>query len=61
MKSKTKKGGYSHYHSDEEIRKYMDWPAKTKLDWLEEINEFLYKAMPPENRKIMEKFRKGEI
>lgn len=60
-KTKENKGGYKHSYSIEQIKEYMALPAEMKLQWLEEVNEFLYKAMPPKNREIWEKFRKGEI
>ncbi|OGW12536.1 MAG: hypothetical protein A3G93_02840 [Nitrospinae bacterium RIFCSPLOWO2_12_FULL_45_22] len=53
-------GGYSYSYSEETIREYMQWSAKMKLDWLEEANRFLYRNMPPENRLIWERFRRGE-
>lgn len=49
------------YYSKDQLKRYMALPAEWKLEWLEEINQFLYEAMPPENRKIWEKFRRGEI
>lgn len=53
--------GFSYTVSDEKLKKWMALPAKMKLEWLEEVNEFLSKAMPEESKKIMAKFRKAEI
>lgn len=53
--------GFSYSVSDEQLKKWMAMPAEMKLQWLEEINEFLWKYMPEKNKKIMAKFRKGEI
>lgn len=57
---KSPQGGYSYSYSDETIKEYMALFNKAKLEWLEQVNSFLYKFTPPENRKIWEKFRKGE-
>ncbi len=32
-----------------------------KLEWLEEINEFIWKYAPKKNKKIMARFRRGDI
>ncbi|MDI6840036.1 MAG: hypothetical protein QMD71_04145 [bacterium] len=61
MKKRENRGGYYFYRSKEQLKEYMALPPEQKLEWLEEINRFLYKAMPLENRKICEKFRRGEI
>ena len=53
--------GFRHTFSDEALKKWMDMPAEQKLEWLEEINIFLAKAVPEKNKEIIEKFRKGEI
>lgn len=58
---KQQRKGYRYYCSMETIKQYMALPAAMKLEWLEEINRFSYYAMPAKNRKIWEKFRKGEI
>jgi hypothetical protein len=53
------KGGF-YYHLDEDkIRRYKDLSAEEKLEWLEEINELIYKY--GRNKEIREKFRRGEI
>jgi len=43
------------------IKETMDMPARAKLEWLEEANSFIYKALPKGKRKIWEKFRRGEV
>lgn len=53
-------GGYYYTYSKETIRKYLNLPTKMKLEWLEEVNRFLYHTMTPENRAIWERFRRGE-
>jgi hypothetical protein len=45
----------------EYIKETMDMPARSKLEWLEEVNNFVYKALPRKKLKIWEKFKKGEI
>jgi hypothetical protein len=39
----------------------MALPSGQKLEWLGEVNRFLYNSMPKSKRKIAEKFRLGEI
>ena len=58
---KNKIGRTHYYCSDEKLKEYMNISAEDILNWLEEINEFLYKAMPRKNREIWQKFRKGEL
>ena len=43
------------------IKRTMDMPVRSKLEWLEEINIFVNKALSKKRRRIWEKFRKGEI
>jgi len=43
------------------IRETMDMPIKAKLEWLEEVNNFTYKTLSKQKRRIWEKFRKGEV
>lgn len=47
--------------SEEKLREYSKLSPRQKLEWLEEINRFLYSCMPEESRRIAEKFRAGEI
>jgi hypothetical protein len=54
-----KKGGFYYYVDEEKIRKYKELTAEEKLEWLEEINEFIWKYGM--NKEIREKFRRGEI
>ncbi len=56
----TKKG-FSYKVSDEDLRKWISLSPEHKLEWLEEINRFLYHFAPEKSRKIMTKFRRGEI
>lgn len=53
--------GFSYTVSDESLKKWMQMPARMKLEWLEEINEFIWKYTSEKNKKIIELFRKGEI
>ena len=41
----------------DEIKRYMQLPAKKKLEYLEELNRFLSLAMPEKNKKIWRKLR----
>lgn len=60
VKSKIKKP-YSFKPDKEYIRQTMNMPAYAKLEWLQEANEFINRALSKRKRKIWEKFRKGEI
>lgn len=53
--------GFAYTFSEESLKKWMRMPAKMKLEWLEEVNEFLWKYAPEENKRIMALFRKGDI
>ncbi len=55
------KKGFSYTVSEESLKKWMHMPAEMKLEWLEEINEFIWKYTPKKNKKIIELFRKGDI
>lgn len=39
---------------EEEIRHFMSLSPEDRLRWLEETKEFIFTAMPPENRRIWE-------
>lgn len=53
--------GYLHKVSEDEIRRWRAISPAMRLDWLEEINEFVWKFAPQKSKKIMEKFKRGEI
>ncbi|MEM2866483.1 MAG: hypothetical protein QW098_05020 [Candidatus Hadarchaeales archaeon] len=53
--------GFRYVVSEEKLREYSKLSPRQKLEWLEEINRFLYSCMPEESRRIAEKFRTGEI
>ncbi len=56
----TKKG-FSYKVSEDGLKKWINLPPEHKLEWLEEINRFLYRFAPEKSKEIMVKFRKGEI
>lgn len=56
-----KKKGFSYKFSEEKLKKWIAMPAELKLEWLEEINKFIYEFAPKESREIIAKFRRGEI
>jgi hypothetical protein len=43
------------------ILRFKDWPASTKLEWLEEANRFVRLALDETKLRIGDKFRRGEI
>jgi len=53
--------GFSYHVTREALRDYARLSPAQKLEWLEEVNRFLYHAMPKHQRSIAEKFRSGEI
>lgn len=54
-------GGFRYILEEEQILKYLEVPIEQRLEWLEEANRFIFAATPPRNRKLWEKFRRGEI
>jgi len=43
----------------EALDRYKDMPARMKLEWLEEANEFVNKFVSPAKRKYGEKIKLG--
>ncbi len=39
---------------EDEIRRFLSLSIEDRLRWLEEMKEFIFAAMPEENRKIWE-------
>ena len=44
-------------HEDEQLRRYMALSPKKKLEYLEQMNQFLSAAMPAENKKIWQQLK----
>lgn len=63
MSEQVKKpsGGYSYHVTDDQIENYRKLPPEERLRWLEEAQEFMYKALSKEKWEILQKFRRGEI
>lgn len=55
------KKGFSYWVSDEALRKWAAVPPSAKLEWLEEINRFIFKFTGKKQKKIISRFRRGEI
>lgn len=55
------KKGFSYTVSEEALKKWIAMPPELKLEWLEEINEFLFTFAPEKSKEAISKFRKGEI
>lgn len=55
------KKGFYYEVSDDALKKWIHTPASEKLEWLEEINEFIFRFASKERKEIISKFRKGEI
>jgi len=63
MKSnnRRKPKGFYHSHSLNSIKWYRSLSPKMKLEWLEEVNSFLYNNASKKIKNIWQKFRKAEI
>jgi hypothetical protein len=48
-------------YTREELRKWMSIPAKQKLEWLEEANNFVDKFLTVRKREMAERQRRGEL
>ena len=59
--SKQRRGGYSYRVTDEQIRRWRALPPEVKLQWLEDANRFLRRALSPQAKAIQERFRRGEL
>lgn len=55
------KKGFSYKVSEEALEKWIAMPPEMKLEWLEEINEFIFNFAPEKSKEAISKFRKGEI
>ena len=55
------KKGFSYGISEDVLKKWIKLSPEQKLEWLEEINRFIYNFAPEKSKEIMQKFRKGEI
>jgi hypothetical protein len=56
-KNKSRKG-FAFKPDTNYIKATMNMPARAKLEWLEEINKFIYKALPEKKIKIWEKIKR---
>lgn len=50
---KKPKGGFSYHVTDEQIEEYQKLPPEERLRWLEEAQEFMYKALSKEKWEIL--------
>ncbi|MEE9474920.1 MAG: hypothetical protein V3V36_04530 [Candidatus Hydrothermarchaeaceae archaeon] len=55
------KKGFYYEVSEDTLKKWIATPASEKLEWLEEINTFIFKFTGKKQKAIISKFRKGEI
>jgi len=53
-------GGYEYFVTDEQIRQWETVPVLERLRWLEEVNDFLYRAQDAETRARWQAVRRGE-
>jgi hypothetical protein len=59
-KNKVKKG-FAFKPDVEYIKQTMDMPVRSKLEWLEEMNSFVYKALSKRKIKAWERIKKGDV
>ncbi|RJQ43714.1 MAG: hypothetical protein C4538_11570 [Nitrospiraceae bacterium] len=45
MKTKNKDNSFAYIFSNEKLREFKDMPIKARLQWLEEANAFINKAL----------------
>lgn len=55
MKDKSKIK--NEYINDEDLKRYISLSPEKKMEYIEEMNDFLNAAMTPENKKIAKKLR----
>jgi len=53
--------GFSHHHTDDELRAYMALTPEQKLRWLHDAWRFTADFLPAERREIWQRMRAGEI
>lgn len=59
--SLSNRGGFSYHVRDEQIDEYQKIPIAERLEWLEELQEFIHNTLSEEKKKILHRFRHGEI
>jgi hypothetical protein len=52
--------GFSYYLEDEKVLEYMKLPDESKLEWLEEIDEFTRAVLTEEELEFRDRLRAGE-
>ena len=57
----TRKRGFSHAYSIEQLRAFRDIPVVDKLRSLESMRRFLERSLTPEKIEIMHRFRRGDL
>lgn len=50
---------FCYQFTKETLDRFKDMPARAKLEWLEEANEFVNKFVSPAKRKYWEKIKLG--
>ncbi|MBN3032719.1 MAG: hypothetical protein JW873_01345 [Candidatus Saganbacteria bacterium] len=53
--------GFRYVCNAEKMAEYRRLSPQQKLEWLEQMNRFLYDLMPKESKLAAERFRRGEI
>lgn len=55
-----KPAGFSYHYSAEQIQEFQKLTYTQRLKWVEEMNNFLQKFMPPESKVKWDEIRRGE-
>ncbi len=53
--------GFSHHHSDDELRAYLALSPEQKLRWLHDAWRLTSDFLTPERREIWQRMRAGEV
>lgn len=61
MAEPTRKRGFTHAYSIDQLRAFRDVPAVDKLRWLEAMRRFLTRSLTAEKLEIMQRFRRGDL
>lgn len=59
MKTKNKDNDFAYIFSNEKLREFKDMSIKARLQWLEEANAFINKALGFRKRTLFDKRFKG--
>lgn len=53
--------GFTHAYPTEKLLAFRAVPAADKLRWLEEMRQFLERFLTPDRKRVMDRFRRGDL